>query len=305
MTRFLVRRIAVTLVTLLLVSVVVFLMARVAGDPRSLLLDPWATEEDWDNLGIELGLDKAVHHQYWLFLTGLLRGDMGDSFSERRPVRDVILERLPATLQLGLSAFAFSLVGGMSLGILGAVRRGGGLDLIGKVIALIGQSAPTFWIGIMLIFFFAVRFEWLPYAGREDWKSFILPSVTFGWAVMAANLRIMRSAMLDELDSEYVKFAKAKGVPGRDVVWKHTLPNALIPPLTMAGLTLGSMVTGSLITETVFAWPGLGNLAWKAVRHADYALLQGVVIIFTMVYLAAALLVDVLYARIDPRIRLG
>ena len=305
MTRFLIRRIAVTLVTLFLVSIVVFFMARVAGDPRSLLLDPWASEEDWDNLGKELGLDKPVHHQYWLFLTGLLRGDMGDSFSERRPVRDVILERLPATLQLGLSAFVFSLIGGMSLGILGAVRRGGGLDLAGKLIALIGQSAPTFWIGIMLIFFFAVRLEWLPYAGREDWRSFILPSVTFGWAVMAANLRIMRSAMLDELDSEYVKFAKSKGVPGHSVVWKHTLPNALIPPLTMAGLTLGSMVTGSLITETVFAWPGLGNLAWRAVRHADYSLLQGVVIVFTMAYLAAAFLVDVLYARIDPRIRLG
>ncbi len=305
MTRFLIRRIAVTLVTLFLVSIVVFLLARIAGDPRSLMLDPWATDEDWENLGEELGLDKPVHHQYWLFLTGLLRGDMGNSFSERRPVMDVILERLPATLQLGLSAFAFSLIGGMSLGILGAVRRGGGLDLVGKVIALIGQSAPTFWIGIMLIFFFAVRLEWLPYAGREDWRSFILPSVTFGWAVMAANLRIMRSAMLDELDSEYVKFAKSKGVPGRDVVWKHTLPNALIPPLTMAGLTLGSMVTGSLITETVFAWPGLGNLAWRAVRHADYTLLQGVVIIFTMAYLAAAFLVDVLYARIDPRIRLA
>ncbi len=305
MTRFLIRRIAVTLVTLFLVSIVVFLLARIAGDPRSLMLDPWATDEDWENLGKELGLDKPIQHQYWLFLTGLLRGDMGNSFSERRPVRDVILERLPATLQLGLSAFAFSLIGGMSLGILGAVRRGGGLDLAGKVIALIGQSAPTFWIGIMLIFFFAVRLEWLPYAGREDWRSFILPSVTFGWAVMAANLRIMRSAMLDELDSEYVKFAKSKGVPGRDVVWKHTLPNALIPPLTMAGLTLGSMVTGSLITETVFAWPGLGNLAWRAVRHADYTLLQGVVIMFTMAYLAAAFLVDVLYARIDPRIRLA
>ena len=235
----------------------------------------------------------------------MLRGDFGKSFSERRPVKDVIMERLPATLQLGLSAFAFSLIGGILLGVLGAVRRGGGLDLAGKLIALIGQSAPTFWIGIMLIFFFAVRLEWLPYAGREDWRSFILPSVTFGWAVMAANVRIMRSAMLDELDSEYVKLAKAKGVPRRAVIWKHILPNALIPPLTMAGLTLGSMVTGSLITETVFAWPGLGNLAWRALRHADYALLQGVIIFFTVAYLATASLVDVLYARIDPRIRFG
>ena len=215
----------------------------------------------------------------------------------------VILERLPATLQLGTAAFVFSVVVGIPLGVFSAVKRGSVLDQFGKVVSLVGQSAPSFWLGIMLMFFFAVKLGWVPPFGRQEASSIILPAITLGWFYVAANLRLVRSAMLDVLDSEYIKLARAKGVSGRMIIFKHALRNALIPPLTFAGITLGALVTGSLVIETVFAWPGLGKLAIEALFGFDYPLLQGVVIIFTLMYVAAAFLVDVLYAYIDPRIR--
>ena len=215
----------------------------------------------------------------------------------------IILERLPATMQLGFAAFVLSLIVGIPLGILSAVMRGSLLDQFSRIIALIGQSAPPFWLCIMLMFFFAVQLDWLPPFGREGPKSVILPAITLGWFYAAANLRLIRSAMLDVLDSEYIKLARAKGVSSRSIILKHAFRNALIPPLTFAGVTLGALVTGSLVTETVFAWPGLGKLAVDSLFGLDYPLLQGVVIIFTLMYVGASFLVDVLYAYIDPRIR--
>ena len=216
---------------------------------------------------------------------------------------DVILDRLPATFQLALFAFSISLVVGVPLGVFSAVKRGSVFDQFGKLVSLIGQSAPPFWLGIMLMFFFAVRLGWVPPYGRQDWNSIVLPAITLGWFYVAANLRLVRSAMLDVLDSEYIKLARAKGVSRSAVILKHGLRNALIPPLTFAGVTLGALVTGSLVTETVFAWPGLGQLAVQALFASDYPLMQGVVIVFTLMYVMAAFLVDVLYAYIDPRIR--
>ena len=222
---------------------------------------------------------------------------------------EVIVERIPATLQLGLAAFAFSVIVGVPLGILSAVKRGSFLDMAGKVVALVGQSAPVFWLGLMLVFLFSVRWnDWfggslVPPYGRQEISSIILPAVTLGWFYAAANLRLLRSAMLNVMDSEYVKLARAKGVSNNIVIWKHSLRNALIPVLTFAGITLGSLVTGSLVVETVFAWPGLGQLAIQALAGNDYPLLQAVVIVFTLMYVAAALSVDIMYAYIDPRIR--
>lgn len=197
----------------------------------------------------------------------------------------------------------FSIALGLPLGVLSAVKRGSLLDGFGKMIALVGQSAPNFWLGIMLMFFFAVNLGWLPPYGRQEKLSIILPAITLGWYYVAANLRLIRSAMLDALDSEYIKLARAKGVKPAVVIWKHALRNALVPALTFAGVTLGALVTGSLVVETVFAWPGLGQLAVQALFGADYPLLQGVVMVFTMLYVLAALMVDVLYAYIDPRVR--
>jgi len=303
MQRYLVRRLALAVVTLLAVSLIIFIMSRASGDPRHIMLDDYSTEEDWRRMGEVLGLDRPYYQQYFIFIGNAFRGDFGISVKEGRPVTDVVLDRLPNTLYLGLTAFLVSLLVGIPLGILSAVKRGTLVDQVGKIVAMFGQSAPPFWLGIMLIIFFAVSLELLPPYGREDWNSVVLPAVTLGWYYAAANLRLVRSAMLDVLDSEYIKLARAKGVPYWGIVLRHAFRNALIPPLTFAGVTLGALVTGSLVVETVFAWPGLGKLAIDALFAFDYPLLQGVVVVFTLLYVLAALSVDVLYAYIDPRIR--
>ena len=303
MQRFLARRLVLAIITLLAVSVIVFAMARIAGDPRTIMLGDFTTQQQYDRVGERLGLDKPYYEQYWIFLKGAVRGDFGTSTATTTAVTELILERLAATLQLAGVAFLFSIIAGVPLGVLSAVKRGSIFDQIGKFVALIAQSAPSFWIGIMLIFFFAVWLKWVPPSGREEWNSIFLPAISLGWFFVAANMRLVRSAMLDALDSEYIKLAKAKGVGSTGVIWKHALRNALIPPLTLAGVALGNLVTGSISIELVFAWPGLGQLSINSTLQSDYPVLQAVVLVFTLLYLAAAFLVDVLYALIDPRIR--
>jgi peptide/nickel transport system permease protein len=303
MQRFLIRRLLLTIVTLFAVSIIIFVMARISGDPRTMMLGDFFTQEQYDLVGQKLGLDKSYFEQYWVFIKDLVRGDFGQSIKEGRPAIDVIGQRFRATVELGGAAFIFSIIIGVPLGILSSVRRGGMMDTVGKIVALIGQSAPGFWLGIMLIFFFAVRLEMVPPSGRQEWNSIFLPAITLGWFFVAANMRLVRSAMLDVLDSEYIKLARAKGVSTTSLIWKHALRNAMIPPLTFAGVTLGNLVAGSITTELVFAWPGLGLLAIQSTLVSDYPVLQGVVIMFTLLYVAAAFLVDITYAYIDPRIR--
>ena len=305
MGRFLLRRLLLMLLTLLAISALVFSLVRVQGDPRFLLMDPLASisEEQWENMGRRLGLDKPLIYQYGVFLGQLARGDLGRSIFQRKPVVKVIRDKLPATLQLGFSGLVFGLVMGIPLGVLSAVKRGTVWDYVGRFFALVGQAVPSFWIGIMLIFFFGVQLGWLPTARKGDLSSFILPSVTIGWFAGAGLLRLVRSSMLDVLDSEFVKLAKAKGVASSAVIWKHAFRNALIPPLTFGALVIAGLVTGSIVVETVFAWPGIGLLAVSSVYNSDYPLTQGIVLVFTTVYVVMAFVVDVLYALVDPRIR--
>ena len=303
MQKFLIRRVLLCFVTLLSVSLIIFILSRVSGDPRHIYLDDYSTQADWDAMGVVLGLDKPYYQQYGLFLKDAFQGDFGNSVKEGRPVLDVILERAPATLLLGSVAFLLSLAVGVPLGIISATRRSSNVDRLGKTVSLIGQSTPPFLLGLILMYIFAVQLGWMPPFGKESWISIVLPAVTLGWYYAAANLRLVRSSMLDVLDSEYIRLARAKGVSTRGVILKHALRNALIPPLTFAGVTLGALVTGSLVVETVFAWPGLGRLAIEALFAFDYPLLQGVVISFTLLYVLASLTVDILYAYIDPRIR--
>ena len=292
------------IVTLIAVSMIIFIMARVTGDPRVLLLDENASQEQWERMGEELGLDKPYYHQYGLFMKDVLRGNFGESIKLQEPVMTAIAGRIWPTVQLGGGAFLLALVVGIPLGVLSAVMRGTALDQLGRVIAMVGQAAPSFWLGIMFMFFFAVKLGWVPPSGREGWNSIILPMVTLAWGgFLAGSLRLMRSAMLDVLDSEYIKLAKAKGVSTRSLIWKHAFRNALIPPLTLAGVSMPAILTGSITTELVFAWPGMGQLAIQALYTSDYPLLQGLTIMFTLGYVGIALAVDVLYAYIDPRIR--
>jgi len=304
MQRFLMRRFLMIIVTLIAVSMIIFIMARVTGDPRVLLLDENASQEQWERMGEELGLDKPYYHQYLLFMKDVLRGDFGESIKLQEPVMTAIAGRIWPTVQLGGGAFLLALLVGIPLGVLSAVRRGSAVDQLGRVIAMVGQAAPSFWLGIMFMFFFAVKLGWVPPSGQEGWNSIILPMVTLAWGgFLAGSLRLMRSAMLDVMDSEYIKLAKAKGVSTRSLIWKHAFRNALIPPLTLAGVSMPAILTGSITTELVFAWPGMGQLAIQALYTSDYPLLQGLTIVFTLGYVGVALAVDVLYAYIDPRIR--
>lgn len=303
MQRYLLRRVLQGVGTLLVISLIVFLLARLSGDPLNIMLSEEASKEDYAIAARHWGLDRPLTEQYLTFLGNALRGDLGVSIRLRRPALELVWERLPATLQLAGAAIFVSLVIAIPIGVLSAVKRDTPLDYIGKVIALIGQSMPSFWLGIVLIWIFAVMLGWLPASGTGGIQHFVLPALALGWYQVAAVMRLVRSAMLDVLDSEYVKLARIKGVTERGVVWKHCLRNAAIPPLTYIGFIVAVLLTGSIVIETVFAWPGIGLLAIDAVRYRDFPVVQTVVLLYAAKYVIINLLVDVAYVYVDPRIR--
>jgi peptide/nickel transport system permease protein len=317
MKKFLVRRAMTAVITLLAVTVLVFILARMTGDPRVLLLgdQTQTSQEQWDAWGRDFGLDKPLVIQYVIYLGKLVRGDLGDSILQRRSVTELMWQRMPNSAQLAVVAFAFSIIIGIPLGILSAVTRGSAWDYISRSFAMFGHAAPSFWVGIVLIFIFAVGVEisfglfdiktdWFPTSRKEEGlRSFILPAVTLGWASAGGQLRLMRSSMLEVLDAEYIKLARAKGASRYAVILKHAVRNAFIAPLTYAGLTLAGLVTGTIVVETVFAWPGLGLLSIWAVNNSDYPILQGIILLVTFAFVLTAFTTDVLYAFLDPRIR--
>ena len=306
MQRYLARRVLVSIVTLSAVSVIIFIMARMGGDPRSVMLDEFAGEEIWEELGRELGIDKPIYQQYGIFLKDILTGDYGQSIKERRPVIEVIWERLPATMELAAASFVFSTVIGVPLGILSSVRRGGVLDMIGKLVALVGQSAPSFWLGIMLMFFFAVQLGWFPTGGEEaGLRSLILPAIALGLFELVAIMRLTRSGMIEVMDTDFIRTARAKGLSERVVIGRHAVRHALLPVVTMLGLSLGRLIGGSVIIELVFAWPGIGRLIVDSIVQSDYPMVQASIIVLAASIAVTNLLVDVSYRLIDPRIRAG
>lgn len=303
MRRFIVRRLIYLVVVIFATTIFVFALSRATGDPRLLFLDEYSTQEQWDEWGRQMGLDRPLVVQYAIWIADAVRGDFGQSLSQRTNSLAVITARIPATLQLAAGAFAFALLVGLPLGVLSAVKRGSPVDYLGRAVALFGQALPPFWLGIMLILVFAVRLGWLPTSRQGGFEHFILPSITLGWLAASGILRLVRSSMLDVLDSEFVKLARAKGVGGMQIVWRHAFRNAILPPLTYAGLLLASLITGAVVTETVFAWPGLGRLAVQAVYANDFPVITGVVLLFTVVYVGMNFLIDIAYAYFDPRIR--
>ncbi len=303
MQRFIVIRFVQALVALFAVSIIVFSLARISGDPLDTLLSFESGPEQRAAVAKYWGLDRPLPEQYLKFIGNAFQGDFGTSFKWRLPVMDLINDRLWNTVQLaGLSLVVATMVA-LPLGVLSAVKRDTPLDYLGKLIALIGQAAPQFWVGLVLIMIFAVRLELVQTSGKGGFSSYILPAITEGMFYAAAIMRITRSAMLDVLDSEYVKLARIKGLAEWKVIWKHVLRNAAIAPLTLFGLIMGSVLLGAVATETVFAWPGLGFLAFDAVTARDYPLIQAVVLVFSIIFIAVNLFVDVLYAYLDPRIR--
>ena len=303
MQRYILLRVVQALFTLLILSVAVFLSAHATGDPALLMMGPETTSADYEQVKRVMGLDRPLIVQYGDFLTDIVRGDFGDSHMTGRSARDVLLERLPATLQLAGAAFLLSVVVGIPLGIVSALKRDSLLDTFGKFFAILGIATPNFWIAIMLILLFGAILGWLPTYGRGGLDHFILPAFVLGWSAMAGMVRLGRSSMLDVLDSEYVKFARVKGLSERMVVWKHALKNAVIPLLTFGGLTLAGLLNGSVAIEVVFAWPGIGRLMLEGISRRDFPIIQATVLAAGLFYIITALLVDILYAYVNPRIR--
>ncbi|MCX7381960.1 MAG: ABC transporter permease [Alphaproteobacteria bacterium] len=303
MARYLLARFAQGLVTLLAVSVVVFVLSRLTGDPLTLIMDPMATKDDMARELARLGLDRSYVEQYAIFLAHALLGDFGQSVFYKRDAFGVFLEKLPATLELGGTAMLLSILIAIPIGVLSAVHQGGWLDRIAKIVALTGQSAPVFWIGLVMILLFSVTLGWLPTAGRGTFRHLVLPAITLGWYGNAFLMRITRSAMLDVLGTDYVRLARLEGLPERRVIWKHAFKNAATSIVTTLGLMSISLVTGAVVTETVFAWPGVGRLTVDAIFQRDFPVVQTAVILIAVMVVAVNLAVDVVYAWIDPRVR--
>ena len=303
MHRYILIRLGQAAVTLLILSLAVFLSVHISGDPALYLLGPDDGIKEYEQLKKNLGLDKPLVVQYGLFLGNLVRGDFGFSHIMGRPARTLLLERAPATLQLAGVAFLLTIIVGIPLGILSAVKRDTFLDTACKFFAVAGIAAPSFWIAIMLILVFGAILGWLPTFGSGGIDHYILPAFVLSWNSMAGVLRLARSSMLEVLDSEYVKFARIKGLADRVVVFKHALKNAVIPVMTFSGLTLAGLLNGSVVIEVVFAWPGIGRLMLTGIQSRDFPVVQATVLAAGLFYIVTALLVDILYAYVNPRIR--
>jgi peptide/nickel transport system permease protein len=306
MKRLVLSRLAEAVVSLLLMSVVIFFLVRLTGDPVAVLLGDGATEADRVALVAQLGLDRSLPEQYFIFLGDMLRGDLGRSISgDQAPALELVLQRLPYSLALALAALTIAMALGAPLGVAAAVFRGGPIDAAARTAALLGQSIPPFWLGLVLIYVFAVTLGWFPTSGFGTLANMVLPAVTMALFSVAAVVRLIRSSMIEQLTSEYVKLARAKGLPESGVVWGHAFRNGVFPVITFMGSFFATMITGAVVIETVFSWPGVGRLALDSIMRRDFPVIQAVVLVITTLYIFANLIVDLLYAWLDPRIREG
>jgi ABC-type dipeptide/oligopeptide/nickel transport system permease component len=300
---YILRRLGYSAISLVLLSATIFFLIRLTGDPARLMVGPGGRPEDVERTRAEWGLDRPWPEQYVSFVRNLVVGDFGTSFQYRLPVRDLYAERLPYSLQLATAGLLISLCIGIPLGIVTAVKVDTIWDTVCKVIAMLGLSIPGFFVGLVMIIVFAVNLRWLPASGSGTVYHLVMPSLALGWYFAASMLRLTRSSMLEVLDSEYVKLARLKGVPEKFVIAKHAFKNALIPVLTLAGINFVIMINVAVIIETIFAWPGIGRLLFEGIQNRDFPVVQGVVVLAGVMIVTVNLIVDLLYAMIDPRIR--
>jgi ABC-type dipeptide/oligopeptide/nickel transport system permease component len=303
MRTFIGRRLAQAVLVVFGVSLVVFFVIRLSGDPTYLMLPPNATDDDRARFARELGLDRPLPVQYAVFIRRAVAGDFGRSLRYNQPALGLVLERLPATLELAAAALVVSLVVAIPAGVISAVRRNTSADNLTMLGALFGQSMPVFWLGILLILVFSVRLDMFPTSGRGTFAHLVLPAITLGLYSTARVTRLVRAGMLEVISQDYVRTAWAKGLAARVVIYKHALRNTLIPVVTIVGLELGTLLGGAVITETVFAWPGVGRLAVTAIFQRDYPVVQAAVCITAIVFVLSNLFVDMIYGWLDPRIR--
>ncbi|MGQ4807530.1 Glutathione transport system permease protein GsiC [Candidatus Entotheonellaceae bacterium PAL068K] len=303
MQRYILRRVLQAIVALLVLSVLIFSLVRLTGDPTLLLLPEDATEEDIILLQKALGLDRPLTVQYWRFISNAVLGDFGRSIKGQIPVGDLIKERLPHSVRLGAASLLVTLVIALPLGVLAAVNKGSVLDTVAQIVAVLGQSMPMFWVGIVLIQIFAVYLRLLPSGGTGSLSHYILPAFTLGWWLVAGIMRLLRSSLLEVLDGEFVKLARLKGLSEARVIWKHALRNALIPVVTFGGIYMAVLITAAILVETVFAWPGVGRLVYESIVFRDFPVVQAIVMMTAGFVIISSLVVDILYAYLDPRIR--
>jgi peptide/nickel transport system permease protein len=304
MSRYALRRLWHAALTLFGVSVLVFVVLRVMpGDPAKMLLPEGAPQSAVDELNRHLGLHRPLAVQYLLFVQSVFRGDFGQSFQYRAPAARVVLERVSATVDLTIAAMLLITGVGVPIGLVAAVRRRTPYDYGGMIFAVLGQSLPNFWLGIMLILLFGVTIRWLPTSGFESWRHLILPSITLAAYPTAFVARLTRSGMLEVLGQDYIRTARSKGLPETKTVLRHALKNAIIPVLTVIGLQIGILLSGAVITESVFAWPGIGKLIVDAIFSRDFPVVQTVLILSAAIFVLVNLLVDLVYTLVDPRIR--
>lgn len=298
------------IVTLWMVTLAVFILLRLGGgNPVEYMLPPEASQRDIDNLTRAYGFDKSYVEQYWIFNKKLLRGDLGNALGfDHQPTVDVVMNRLPATLQLTGAAMAFAIILGVGMGAASAARPDSIFDRVGKVLAITGQSMPIFWVGLLLILLFSVKLDWLPSAGGIDRvgpKAIILPALSLSFFLIASHMRIVRSTMLEVLESDYIKMVRAKGLPPRMVIWKHGFKNAAIPVFTLFFVNFAALIGGAVVTETIFTWPGIGRLLVDSLIRRDYPVTQAVIFFAAAFIVFINIFVDVMYAWLDPRIRIG
>jgi peptide/nickel transport system permease protein len=303
MLRFILRRAGNGLISVVGASLVIFMISRLSGDPTALLMPPDAPPQAIEAMRTALGLDRPLWTQYLIFASNALVGDFGTSYRWQQPALTLVLDRLPATIELAVAALLFSVSLAVPLGILSAVYRGGWIDRIGRIVAMLGQAMPNFWVGLMLILVFAVGLGWLPAFGRGGIENLILPAIALGWYPVAAQTRIVRSGMLDVLESDYIRLSRALGTPERLIVWKYAFRNAAVPLLTMLGVYFAAMLGGAFIVEVIFAWPGIGRMVVEAVFARDFPVVQAGVLFSSVLFVLSSLLVDISYGLVDPRIR--
>ena len=303
MQQYILRRTGQSVIALFLLSVIVFGVVRLTGDPTYLLIDEQNTEEQRLEIRRALGLDRHVVIQYGIFVGNFLQGDFGRSVRGRTPVKDQVVERIMPSVKLAGAAILFILVTAVPLGVIAAVKKGTIIDSGAKLIAVLGQSLPSFWLGIILIEIFAVQLDLLPTQGMGGISHYILPAFTLSLFLIAGVMRLLRSSMLDVLDSEYIKLARVKGLNEGRVIWKHALRNSLIAVVTFGGTYIAALITLAILVEVVFAWPGLGRLVFNGIINRDFPLVQTLVILTGALVIFVNLLVDILYAYLDPRVR--
>lgn len=304
MLRYILHRLAQSVLVMFGVSLLIFYSLHLTGDPAAVMMPPGSSQQEMENFRHSMGFDRSLTWQYWHYLNGVLQGDMGESLRYSQPVTELISQRVPATLLLAVTALAWSTLAGLLLGILSALRQNTLWDLFARLLAFSGQAVPVFWLGLLLIIVFSLNLRWLPSGGYGSAGQLVMPALSLGAYYMSAIARLIRASLIDVLQQDYIRTARAKGLSQWRVVVRHGLRNALIPVITVQGMYFASLLGGALVTEIIFAWPGIGRLAVQAIQNRDFPLVQAIVLLAALVFVGINLIIDLLYVVLNPRIRL-